>query len=100
MKEAMDKMIGNQKEIVSFFNQQVLEANRTILKNQELFQLKATETEKLMKGIYDQMDSKAKLKSRFLTILNSYIKTREELGSFKGREKEELAESGKQLENL
>lgn len=92
MKEAMDKMIANQKDIVRFFNEQVLGANKSILKHQLSQQEKFTESEKLMKTIQAQLETKAALKVKMLHILNGYIKAREELGPFKSKEKEELAE--------
>jgi len=91
MKESMDKMIANQKDIVRYFNEQVLNANRTIIKNMN-------RTENLLSNA---LDSKEKLKTSFLNILNAYIISREELGAFKTREKEELAETTrKQVANL
>jgi len=101
MKQIMDKMIANQKDIVKYFNEQVLGANKSILKNQADFQQSHKETEKLMKLISAGLEQKERLKSTFLYILISYNNSREELGSFKGREKEELLEQTKrQIENL
>lgn len=82
MKESMDRMITNQKEIVKYFNEQVIYANKTIIKN-------LNSTENL---ITKSLQDKEKLKAVFLQILNHYIKSREELGTFKTREKEELAD--------
>lgn len=101
MKQCMDKMIANQKDIVKYFNEQVLGANKAILKNQTDFQQSHKETEKLIKLISAGLEQKERLKSKFQYILISYSKSREELGSFKGREKEELLELTKrQIENL
>lgn len=101
MKQAMDKMIANQKDIVRFFNEQVLGANKTMLKHQLSQQDKFSESEKLMKTIQMQLDNKAVLKVKMLQIINGYIKAREDLGSFKSKEKEELAEQvRKQIEHL
>lgn len=98
MKEAMDKMISNQKDIVKYFNEQVVNANKSILKNQQEQNTKLQETENLL---IKAIDGKEKLKGSFLLILNSYIRVREELGSFKAREKEELNENvRKQVANL
>lgn len=101
MKQSMDKMIANQKDIVKYFNEQVLGANKVLLKNQNDLQQVHHETEKLMKLIYSGLEQKERLKSKFLQILVSYSKSREELGSFKGKEKEELLEQTKrQIGNL
>ncbi len=98
MKEAMDKMIANQKDIVKYFNEQVFNANKAILKNQREQNEKLQQTENLF---IKAIEGKEKLKANFLLILNGYIKSREELGSFKAREKEELIESvKKQVANL
>ncbi len=98
MKEAMDKMITNQKDIVKYFNDQVFNANRAILKNQQEQNEKLQQTENLL---IKAIEGKEKLKANFLLILNGYIRSREELGSFKAREKEDLIESvKKQVANL
>ncbi|WAC40377.1 BfmA/BtgA family mobilization protein [Pedobacter sp. SL55] len=91
MKESMDRMITNQKEIVKYFNEQVINANKTIIKN-------LNTTENL---ITKSLQDKDKLKALFLQILNYYIKSREELGTFKTREKEELVDTVRnQIKNL
>ncbi|RZM22873.1 MAG: hypothetical protein EOO88_28005 [Pedobacter sp.] len=91
MKESMDRMINNQKEIVKYFNEQVIGANKTIIRN-----LNNTENQ-----ITKSLQDKEKLKAIFLQILNHYIKSREELGTFKTREKEELADNVRnQIKNL
>lgn len=101
IKQGVDKMIGNQRDIVKFFNEQVLGANKTLLKNQQQMLERTAESDKAVKAVLQRMDGADQLKAKFLQILNSYIKSREELGSFKGREKEELAEmTRKQVENL
>ncbi|NQX38414.1 hypothetical protein SAMN05421820_101434 [Pedobacter steynii] len=101
MKEAMDKMITNQKDIVRFFNEQVIGANKSILKHQLEQVDKFAATDQLMKVLKEQMETKAKLKVKMLQILNGYIKAREELGSFKAKEKEELADRVRnQVESL
>lgn len=101
MKQAMDKMIANQKDIVRFFNEQVLGANKNLLKHQLDQQGRFEESNKIMKALQEQMENKAKLKIKVLNILNDYIKAREELGSFKTKEKEELADKvRKHVESL
>lgn len=98
MKESMDKMISNQKDIVKYFNEQVVNANKSILKNQQEQMAILQETEKL---ISKAIENKEKLKANFLQILNGYIRNREDLGAFKTREREELAETTrKQVINL
>ena len=86
-------MINNQREIVKYFNEQVIGANKSILSAQEGQATKQKETDKLLQAVFGRMDSKEKLKAKFMLILNGYIKMREEVGNFKNREKDELAES-------
>lgn len=101
MKQSMDKMIDNQRDIVKYFNEQVLGANKTLLRNQEDLHQLHRETDKLMKSIYSSIQQKEQLKDKFLFILSGYVKAREELGSFKGREKEVLLErTKKQIEDI
>ncbi len=61
VKESVDKMIVNQREIVRYFNEQVLNANKV-----QAAQLDA---------ISQALDSKEKLKTKFQYILNYYSKT-------------------------
>lgn len=92
MRVEMERMIKNQEQIVSFFNDQVLKANKSLLENQQV-QIKAiSESEKMIKVIYQDREIKTILQQKFLFILDTYIKNRENLGSFKTKEKEELAE--------
>ncbi|WP_431294149.1 BfmA/BtgA family mobilization protein [Pedobacter sp. P26] len=101
IKQGVDKMITNQRDIVKFFNEQVHGANKNLIKNQELLIKIAQDNDKAIKLIAQKTESKENLKLKVLQILNSYIKAREELGTFKTREKEELAElTRKQIENL
>ncbi|WGQ09891.1 BfmA/BtgA family mobilization protein [Pedobacter gandavensis] len=92
MRVEMERMIKNQEQIVSFFNDQVLKANKSLLENQQV-QIKAiSESEKMIKVLYQDREIKRILQQKFLIILDTYIKNRENLGSFKTREKEELVE--------
>jgi hypothetical protein len=101
IKQGVEKMITNQRDIVKFFNEQVLGTNKTMLKNQELLLKTAQDNDKLIKLISQKMESRENLKLKMLQILNGYIKSREELGTFKAREKEELAVlTRKQIESL
>lgn len=92
MKESMDKMIANQKDIVKYFNEQVLGNNRQLLKTQQELKLILLE---------QSGREKEKLKAGFLQFFEQYIQTREELGAFKSKEREALAEHiRKQIKNL
>lgn len=92
MRVEMERMIKNQEQIISFFNDQVLKANKSLLENQQV-QIKAiSESEKMIRILYQDREIKKILQQKFLIILDTYIKNRENLGSFKTREKEELVE--------
>jgi hypothetical protein len=67
VKENVDRMIVNQREIVRYFNEQVLNANKTILQQQEA-------QARQLDAIGRQLDSREKLKVKFLYILAAYSK--------------------------
>lgn len=92
MRTEMERMIKNQEQIVSFFNEQVLKANKSLLAHQQVQTKDINESAKIIKVLYEDREIKRTLQQKFLTILDAYIKNRENLGSFKTREKEELAE--------
>jgi hypothetical protein len=92
MRTEMERMIKNQEQIVSFFNEQVLKANKSLLEHQQVQTKDINESAKIIKVLYEDREIKRTLQQKFLTILDAYIKNRENLGSFKTREKEELAE--------
>jgi hypothetical protein len=68
VKESVDKMIVNQREIVRYFNEQVLNTNKTLLINQEAQAIQ-------LQAISYSLDNKEKLKTKFLYILNAYTRT-------------------------
>jgi hypothetical protein len=65
VKENVDRMIVNQREIVRYFNEQVLNANKTLLRQQEAQAIQ-------LDGISHQLDGKEKLKAKFGFILSNY----------------------------
>lgn len=86
VKESVDKMIINQREIVRYFNEQVLNANKALLQQQEA---QATQLE----AIGHQLDNKEKLKIKFLYILNNYTKAATNASS---KERETLLQETRQ----
>lgn len=92
MHQSVERMIRNQQQIVKYFNEQVLSANKDLLKNQQVQNQKFSETESLMKLIYEQMQSRKKLKEQCLQLFDGFIKSRENLGAFRTKEREELTE--------
>lgn len=101
IKQGVDKMVTNQRDIVKFFNEQVLSANKTLLKNQEELLKTAREQHQEIKIIRQAVETRENLKLKMLQLFNGYLKAYQELGSFKGREKDELAaHMRKTIENL
>lgn len=101
MHQSVERMIRNQEQIVKYFNEQVLSANKELLKNQQDQSLNFKEAGNLMKMMYDQLQSRKRLKEQCLQLFDSYVKYRESLGAFKTREREELtALTRKQIQGL
>lgn len=80
IKRDVARVVESQKTIVSCFNSQVLQYNNEVLKNQNQQMLSLTRIQEFIKGISDRMDEKEKLKVKFLSILDTYIKLRESFG--------------------
>jgi predicted transcriptional regulator len=93
MKENVDRLITNQREIVRYFNEQVISANKAILQGQDAQAGKFGETEKILQAIHSRMESKEDLKRRFMHILNQYSKSRENTPA---KEKEALLQAAQQ----
>lgn len=89
VKESVDRMIVNQREIVRYFNEQVLNANKIIQQQQE------TQARQL-EAISQQLDGKEKLKVKFLYILTSYTRAVQTASS---KERESLLQEAKQQIN-
>jgi hypothetical protein len=91
VKTEVDRMVQSQIKILDCFNGQVLKANKDLLNNQQAQTEKLTETDKLLKAIAEKQDTKESLKLKFLYILNSYNKARENFGfATSAKEKEDL----------
>jgi len=91
VKTEVDRMVQSQIKILDCFNGQVLKANKDLLNNQQAQIEKLTETDKLLKAITEKQETKESLKLKFLYILNSYNKARENFGfATSAKEKEEL----------
>lgn len=92
MRIEMERMIKNQEQIVSFFNDQVLKANQSLLDNQDIQMKMINESAAMVRVLYEGIEVRKMLQQKFLVILNTYIKNRENLGSFKTKERDELVE--------
>lgn len=101
MHQSVERMIRNQEQIVKQFNGQVLSANKELLKQLQDQSQKFKDTESMIKLIYEQLQSRKRLKEQFLQLFDGYVKSRENLGAFKTREREELTEQiRKQIQEL
>ena len=91
VKTEVDRMVQSQIKILDCFNGQVLKANKDLLNNQQAQVEKLAEMQRLMKTIAEKLETKESLKLKFLYILNSYNKARENFGfATSAKEKEEL----------
>lgn len=86
-KREVDRMVNVLGKVINAFNNDVLRQNdllvqgqKNIADNQNVQVKKFGQTDELMRGILDKLDSKEKLKTAFLYILDNYIKTRESFG--------------------
>ena len=91
MKTEMDRMTTSQVKIIERFNTEVLRHNVDVLNNQKLQDQKLNAIGIIIETMQKGLKSKEALKSQFLFILDSYIKSRDAFGMMTpGRDKEEL----------
>jgi hypothetical protein len=91
IKTEMDRVSVSQGKIIERFNTQILKANTDLLNNQNAQDQKLNAIGIIMEAMQKGLKSKEALKSQFLFILDSYIKSRDAFGMMTpGREKEEL----------
>lgn len=77
MRGEMECMIKNQEQIVIFFNDQVLKANKSLLEHQQDQTSGIAEVAKIIGELYKDREIKKVLQQKFLIILDAYIKSRE-----------------------
>jgi hypothetical protein len=91
IKTEMDRVSASQGKIIERFNTQILKANTDLLNNQNTQDGKLNAIGMIMDAMQKGVKSKEALKSQFIFILDSYIKSRDAFGMMtSGREKEEL----------
>ena len=102
IKTVTDRIAESQRQIIEFFNTEVLKHNIDVLNNQSEQARVINEIGKVIESILKERQSKETLKVLFLSILDSYIKSREAFNVMTStREKEELiAATKKQLDLL
>ncbi len=102
IKTDVERMIESQLKVLKAFNEQVIKANDALLSKQETQIKKFTETDRVLKVITDKLETKEKLKAKFMYILNNYVKARNQFTMItSGNEKEELIrEARQQVANL
>jgi hypothetical protein len=91
IKTEMDRVSASQGKIIERFNTQILKANTDLLNNQNTQDGKLNAIGIIMDAMQKGVKSKEALRSQFMFILDSYIKSRDAFGMMTpGREKEEL----------
>jgi len=97
MKLETERMIQSQLRILDCFNTQILKANTDLQQNQQVQIGKFAETDKLLQVISEKLDTKEILKTKFLHILNHYIKVRDTFGfTTPVKEKDDLTQAARQ----
>lgn len=96
------RMIESLKKIIDCFNTQVLKYNDEVIGHQLAQAKKLSALNMVVDRMDIKMETKQKLKERFLYLLNSYIKERDSFNMMtSSKEKEELAKlTRKQVELL
>jgi hypothetical protein len=96
------RMVESLKKIIDCFNGQVLKHNDEVIGNQLSQAKKLSALNMAVDRMEIKMETKHKLKERFLYLLNSYIKERDSFNMMtSSKEKEELAKlTRKQIELL
>ena len=101
MKTLMDKISESQRQIIDFFNKEVLTHNVDVINNQYDLAGMMAEVARLMEAILQSQKSKETLKAQFMSILEAYIKAREAFTMMTAaREKEELISTTKKQVTL
>lgn len=101
MKIWMDKIGESQRQIIDFFNKEVLTHNVDVINNQYDLAGMMAEVARLMEAILQSQKSKETLKAQLMSILEAYIKAREAFTMMTAaREKEELISTTKKQVTL
>jgi hypothetical protein len=91
IKILIDRIGESQWQIIERFNTEVLQHNVDVLNNQQAQAVVFSEIGRLMDVISKSQKSKETLKTQFMSILESYIRSREAFTMMtSGREKDEL----------
>jgi hypothetical protein len=91
IKTLMDRIGESQRQIIERFNTEVLQHNVDVLNNQHAQAVVFSEIGRLMDVISKSQKSKETLKAQFMSLLESYIRSREAFTMMtSGREKDEL----------
>jgi hypothetical protein len=97
IKTSIDRIIESQRQVVEHFNTEVLTHNVDVLENQHALASMFGEIARLMDAILQSQKSREILKAQFISILETYIKSREAFTMMtSGREKEELIAGAKE----
>jgi len=87
----IERMMQSQLKILDCFNTQIIKANTDLQQSQQKQANKFAETDKLLRLVAEKLDTREILKTKFLHILNHYIKVRETFSfTTAAKEKDEL----------
>ncbi len=90
-KREVDRMIQSQKKLLDYFNSHVIKHNESMLNNQQAQLNKFSKTDELMLVVTAKLDTKEKLKNKFVYIIENYIRIRDSFTLMtSGKEKEDL----------
>lgn len=90
-KREVDRMIQSQKKLLDYFNANVIRHNKDLLDNQQLQINKFSKSDDLMSLIVTKLDTREKLKNKFIYIIENYIRVRDSFTVMtRDKEREEL----------
>ncbi len=90
-KREVDRMIQSQKKLLDYFNANVIRHNKDLLDNQQLQINKFSKSDDIMSLIVTKLDTREKLKNKFIYIIENYIRVRDSFTVMtRDREREEL----------
>lgn len=87
IREETGRVYRSQRDIVSLFNKQVVEANRTLLDGHAMLKSKLPAIEELIRSVREQLVQKRELKMHFSLIFEAYVEAREKMSVLDGKER-------------
>ncbi|RZL00685.1 MAG: hypothetical protein EOO89_30405 [Pedobacter sp.] len=101
MKTLMDRIGESQRQIIDFFNKEVMEHNITVLNTQNTHTGAFHEVGRILEAMVKGQETKDTLKTKFLFILENYIRSREAIKMMSiNKDKEEIIKATKEQVRL